>query len=147
MHLLWSDSKKYTHIVVIQLLNLVQLFVTPWTAAHQAPLSSIISWSLPKFMSIELVMLPNHLILCCPLLSPSVFPSSRIFSNESALCIRWPKYCSFSFSNSLPNEYSWLISFRTDFFDLLAVQGTLKGLLQHHNLTASILQRSAFFMV
>ena len=122
-------------------------FVTPWTAAHQAPLSSIISWSLPKFMSIELVMLPNHLIVCCPLLSPSVFPSSRIFSNESALCIKWPKYCSFSFSNSLPNEYSWLISFRTDFFDLLVVQGTLKGLLQHHNLTASILQCSAFFMV
>ena len=134
-------------LFVVQLLSRVRLFTTPWTAAHQAPLSSIISWSLPKFMSIELVMLPNHLIVCGPLLSPSVFPSSRIFSNESALCIKWPKYCSFSFSNSLPNEYSWLISFRTDFFDLLVVQGTLKGLLQHHNLTASILQCSAFFMV
>ena len=130
------------------MLNLVQLFATPWTAAHQAPLSSIISWSLPKLTSIESVMLSNHLILCCLLLlSPSVFPSSRNFSNESALCLRWPKYWSFSFSNSLPSKYSGLISFRIDLFDLLAVQGTLKGLLQYHNLRASILQRSAYFMV
>ena len=100
---------------------------------HQAPLSSTISWSLHKFTSIESVMLSNHLILCSPLLLPSIFPSIRIFSNELALCIRWPKYWSFSFSISPSSEYSGLISFRMDWLDLLAVQGTLKSLLQHHS--------------
>ena len=118
----------------VQSLSCVQLFVTPWTAAHQASLSITSSWSLLKLMSIESVMLSNHLILCRPLLlPPSVFPSIRVFSNESVLHIRWPKYWSFSFSNSPSNEYSGLISFRVDWLDLLAVQGTLKSLLQHHN--------------
>ena len=99
------------------------------------------------FMSIELVMPSNHLILCCPLLLPSIFPSIRVFSNESVLCIRWPKYWSFSFSISPSNECSGLISFRMDWLDLLAVQGTLKSLLQHHSSKASILQHSAFFIV
>ena len=118
------------------------LFVTPWTAARQAPLSFTVSWGLLKFMSIESVMLSNHLILCCPLLLlPSIFPSIRIFSNESVLHIRWPKYWSFSISPS--NEYSGQISFRIDWFDLLAVQGTLKSLLQHHSLKASLLRCSA----
>ena len=125
----------------------VRLFATPWNAAHQASLSSTISWSLLKLMSIESVMPSNHLILCCPLLLPSVFPSIKVFSNESVLCIRWPKYWSFSFSISPPNEYSGLISFRTDWLDLPAVQGTLKSLLQHHSSKASILRRSAFFIV
>ena len=116
----------------------VLLFVTAWTAKRQAPLSSTISWSLLRFMSIESVMLSNHLILCCLLLLlPSIFPSIRVFSNESALRIRWTKNWSFSISPS--SEYSVLISFRMDWFDLLAVQGTLKSLLQHHNLKASIL--------
>ena len=120
--------------------------MTPWTAAPQASLSITISWSLLRLMSIESVMASNHLILCHPrLLLPSIFPSSKVFSNESVLCIRWPKYGSFSFSPS--NEYSGLISFRIDWFDLLAVQGTLKSLLQHHSSKASILQCSAFFMV
>ena len=120
----------------------------PWTAARQASLSITNSQSLLKLMSIELVMLSSHLILCHPLLLlPSIFPSKRVFSNESVLCIRWPKYWSFSFSISPSNEYSWLISFRIDWFDLLAVQGTLKSLLQHHNSKASILQHSALFMV
>ena len=114
---------------VVQSLSCVQLFETPWTAALQAPLSSIFR-SLLKFMSIESGMLSNHLILCCPLLLlPSVFPSIRVFSSESALHIRWPKYWSFSISSS--NEYSGLISLKIDWFDLLAVQGTLKSLLQH----------------
>ena len=122
--------------------------MTPWTAARQASLSIINSWSLLKLMSIELVMPSNHLILCCPLLLlPSIFPSIRIFSNESVLPIRWPKYWSFSFSTSPSNEYSGLISFRMDRLDLLAVQGTLKSLLQHHSSKASILQHSAFFIV
>ena len=122
------------------------LFVTPWTEAHQASLSFTISWSLLKLMSIEKVMLSNHFILCCPLLlMPSIFPSIRVFSSESALHIRWPKYWSFSISPS--NEYSGSISFRIEWFDLLAVQGTLKSLLQHHSLKASILQCSAFCMV
>ena len=109
----------------------VQLFVTPWTAAHQASLSITNSRSLPKFMSIESVMPSNHLILCCPLLFlPSIFPIMRVLSNESALHIRWPKYWSFTFSVSLSNEYSGLISFRMDWFDLPAIQGTLKSLLQ-----------------
>ena len=119
--------------------------VTPGTSARQT-LSSIISQSLLKFMSIEFVMLSIYLILCCPLLLlPSVLPSMRVFSNESALCIRWPKYWSFSISPS--NEYSGLISFSIDWFDLLSVQGTLKSLLQHHNSKALIFQCSAFFMV
>ena len=107
---------------------------TPWAVACQASLSLTISQSLPKFMSIELVMPSNHFILCCPLLLlPSVFPSIRVFSNESVLCIRWPKYWSFSFSIGPSNEYSGLISFRIDWFDLLVVQGTLRSLLQHHS--------------
>ena len=106
--------------------------MTPWTASHQASLSIINSWSLLKLMSIESVMPSNHLILCHPLLLPSVFPSIRVFSNEAVLCIRWPKYWSFSFSLSPFDEYSGLFSFRTDWFDLLTVQGTLKSLLQHH---------------
>ena len=112
----------------------VQLFMTPWTVALQASLSITNSWSLLKLMSIESVMPSNHLILCCPLLlPPSIFPSIRIFSNESVLFIRWPKYWSFSFSISPSNEYSGLISFRMDWLHLLAVQGTLKSLLQHHS--------------
>ena len=119
-----------------------------WTAACQASLSIINSQSLLKFMSIQSVMPSNHLILCCPLLLlPSIFPSIRVFSNESALHIRWPKYWSFSFSISPSCEYSGLISFRMDWLDLLAVQGTLKSLLQHHSSKASILQHSALFMV
>ena len=119
--------------------------VTPWTAAHQAALSITSSWSLLKLMSIKSVMPSNHLILCCPLLLlPSIFPSIRVFPNKAVLCIRWPKYWSVSFSPS--NEYSGLISFRNDWFDLLAVQGTLKHLLQYHNSKASVLQHSAFFM-
>ena len=136
------------HLSSVQSFSLVQLFATPWTAAHQASLSITNSQSSPKPMSIELVMPSNHLILCCPLLLlPSIFPSIRVFSNESALRIRWPKYWSFSFSISPSNEYSGLISFRMDWLDLLAVQGTLKSLLQHHSSKASILQRSAFFIV
>ena len=132
----------------VQLLSHVRLFATQWTAASQALLFIPNSWSLPKLMSIELVMPSNHLVLCRPLLLlPSIFPSIRVFSNESALRIRWPKYWSFSFSISPSNEYSRLISFRTDWLDLLAVQGTLKSLLQHHSSKASILRRSAFFIV
>ena len=122
--------------------------MTSWTAAHQTSLSNTISQSLLKLMSIELVMPSNHLILCRPLLLlPSTFPSTRVFSNESALRIRWPKYWHFSFSISPSNEYSGMISFRTNWFDLLAVQGTLKSLLQQHNSKASILWHSVFFMV
>ena len=122
--------------------------MTPWTAAHQASLATTNSWSLLKLMSIESVMPYNHLILCCPLLHPpSIFPSIRVFSNESALHIRWPKDWSFSFSISPSNEYSGLVSFRMDWLDLLAVQGTLKSLLQQHSSKASILQHSAFFLV
>ena len=132
----------------VQLLSCVQLFVTPWTAACQASLSITNSWSLPKPMSIESVMPSNHLILCRPLLLlASIFPSITVFSNESALRIRWPKYCSFSFNISPSNEHPGLISFRMDWLDLIAVQGTLKSLLQHHNSKASILRRSAFFTV
>ena len=121
---------------------------TPWPAARQASLSITISQTLLKLMSIESVMPANHLILCRPLLlPPSVFPSIRVFSNESALHIRWPKYWSFSFSISPSNECSGLISFRMDWLDLLAVQGTLKNLLQYHSSKASILWHSAFFMV
>ena len=132
----------------VQLLSRVQLFVTPWTAACQASLSITNSQSLLKLMSISSVIPSNHLILCHPLfLQPSIFPSIRVFSNESALRIRWPKDWSFSFSISPSNEYSGLISFRMDWLDLLAVQGTLKSLLQHHSSKAPILRRSAFFMV
>ena len=126
----------------------IRLFVTPWTAAYQVSLSFTISQSLLKLMSIESVMPSNHPILCYPLLLlPSIFPSIRVFSNDSALRIRWPKCWSFSFSISPSNEYSGLISFRMDWLDLLAVQGTLKSLLQHHGSKASILQHSAFFIV
>ena len=122
--------------------------VTPWTAACQASLSITISQSLLKLMSIELLMPSNHLILCCScLLLPSIFPSIRVFSNESVLHIRWPKYWSFSFNISPSNEHSGLISFRMDLLDLPAVQGTLKSLLQHHSSKASILLHSAFFIV
>ena len=132
----------------VQLFSYVQLFTTPWTAAYQAFLSITNSWSLLKLMSTELVMPSNHLILSHPLLlPPSIFPSSRVFSDESALLIRWPKYWSFSFSISPSNEYSGLISFRMDWLDPLAVQGTLKSLLQHHSSKASILRHSAFFIV
>ena len=122
--------------------------MTSWPAAHQAPLSSTISWTWLKLMSTESVMPSNHLILCHPLLlPPSIFPSIRAFSNESALRMRWPKHWSFSFSISPSNEYSGLISFTIDWFDLLAVQGTLKSLLQYYSSKASILWCSAFFMV
>ena len=132
----------------VQSLSHVQLFVTPWTAARQASLSITNSQGLLKLMSIELVMPFNHLILSRPLLlPPSIFPSMRVFSNESVFHIKWPKYWSFSFSVSLSNEYSGLISFRMDWLDLLAVQGTLKSLLQHHSSRASVLQCSAFFTV
>ena len=119
-----------------------------WLFAHQASLSITNSWSPPKPMSIELVMPTNHLILCCPLLLlPSIFPSIRVFSNELALCIRWPKDWSFGFNLSASNEHPGLISFRMDWLDLLAVQGALKSLLQHHSSNASVLQHSAFFIV
>ena len=128
----------------VQSLSRVRLFVTPWSAAHQASLSITNSRSLLKFMSIESVMPSSHLILCHPLLlPPSIFPSIRFFSNESVLRIRWTKYWSFSFSICPSNEYSGLISFRMDRLDLLAVQGTLNSLLQHHSSKASILRHSA----
>ena len=126
----------------------VQLFVTLWTVACKASLSITNSQSLLKLMSIKSVMPSNYLILCCPLLLPlSIYPSIRVFSNESVLCIRWPKYWSFSFSISPSNEYSGLISFRIDWLDLLAVQGTRKSLLQHHSSKASILRHSALLRV
>ena len=132
----------------VQSLSHVGLFVTPWTAARQVSLSITNSQRLLKLMSIESVMPSSHLILCRPLLLlPSVFPSIRVFSNESTLCMRWPKYWSFSFSISPSNEHSGLISFRMDWSDLLAVQGTLKSLLEHHSSRASILLCSAFFIV
>ena len=132
----------------VQLLSCVRLFATPWAAARQASLSITSTHSSPKLVSIELVMPFNHLILCRPLLlPPSVFPSIRVFSNESVLRIRWPKYCSFSFSICPSNEYSGLISLRMDWLDLPAVQWTLKSLLQHHSLKTSILWCSAFFKV
>ena len=132
----------------VQSLSCVQLFATPWTVACQASLSITNSWNLFKLMSIKLVMPSNYLILCHPLLLlPSVISSNRVFSSESVLHIRSPKYWSFSFSISPSNEYSGLISFRIDWFDLLLVQGTLKSLLQHHKSKASILRHSAFFTV
>ena len=136
---MFSSVQSFTH---------VRLSATPWTIAHQASLSITNSWSLPKPMSINSVMPSNHLILCHPLLLlPSIFPSIRVFLNESALHIRWPKYQNFSFSISPSSEYSGLISFRMGWLDLLAVQGTLKSLLQHHSSKASILRYSAFFTV
>ena len=132
----------------VQLLSPVCFFVTLWTAAHQASLSITNSWSSTKLMSLELVMPSNHLILCRPLfILPSIFPSIRVFSSESALHIRWPRYWSFSFNISPSSEHPGLISFRIDWLDLLAVQGTLKSLLQHHSSKASILWHSAFFIV
>jgi len=132
----------------VQLLSRVWLFATPWITARQASLSITNSRSSFKLMSIESVMPSNHLILCRPfLLLPSIFPSIRVLSNESTLRIRWPKYWSFSFSISPSNEYSGLVYFRMDWLELLAVQGTLKSLLQHHSSKASILRCSAFFTV
>ena len=132
----------------VQSLSCVWLFATPWTAAHEASLSITTSRSSPKPMSIESVMPSNHLILCYPLLlQPSIFLIIRVFSNESALCIRWPKYWNFSFNISPSNEHPGPISFWMDWLDLLAVQGTLKSLLQHHSSKAPILQHSAFFTV
>ena len=132
----------------VQSLSRVRLFVAPWTAAHQASLFFTVSRSFLKLMCIESVMPSKHLILCHPLLLlPLIFPSIRVFSNESALYIRWAKYWSFSFSINLSNEYSGLVSFRIDWFDLIALQRTLKGLLQHHSWKVSILQCSDFFIV
>ena len=142
------QHKEYCQISSVQLLSRVQLFATSWTAARQGCLSNTTSQSLLKLMSIESVMPSNHLILCRPLLLlSSIFPSIRVFTNESVLLIRWPKYQSLSFNISPSNEYSGLISISMDWLDLLAVQGTLKSLLQHHSSKASILQCSAFFMV
>ena len=141
----WYMSIQFS---LVQSLRHVWLFVTPWTAALQASLSITNCWSLLKLMSFESVMPSNHLILCHPLLPPpSIFPSIRVFSNESILCISWPEYWSFSFSIIPSNEYSGQISFGMDWLDLLAVQGTLKSLLQHHSSKASILWHSAFFIV
>ena len=144
----WLQSPSAVIFSSVQSLSRIQLFATPWTTARQASLCITNSWSPPKPMSIELVMPSNHLILCHPLLLlPSIFPSIRVFSNESVLYFRWPKHWSFSFNISPSNEHPGLISFRMDWLDLLAVQGTLKSLLQHHSLKASILRRSAFFIV
>ena len=141
----WDVSFQFSSV---QSLSHVQLFATPWTVARQASLSITNSQSLFKLMSIELAMPSNHLILCRPLLLlPSIFPSIRVFSNESVLCMRCPKYWSFSFSISLSNEHSGLISFRIDWLDLLTLQGILKSLLQHHSFKASILWHSVFFMI
>ena len=145
----WIKQRKTTRpFSSVQSLSHVGLFVTAWTAACQAALSITNSQSPPKPMSIEAVMPSNHLILCYPLLLlPSIFPSIKVFSNESALCIKWPRYWSFSFNISPPNEHPGLISFRMDWLDLLAVQGTLKSILQHHSSKASIILHSAFFIV
>ena len=146
-----SQKHKYCMILLhfssVQLLSRVWLFATPWTTAHQAFLSITHSQSLLKLMFIESVMPSNHLILCHPLLLPSIFPSIRVFSDESVLHIRWPKYWSLSFNISPSSVHSGLISFRMDWFDLLAVQWTLKSPLQHHSSKASILKCSAFFIV
>ena len=144
----WNSFLSWLKRSSVRLLICIWLFAAPWTAAHQAFLSITNSWNLLKLMSIELVMPSNHLILCHPLLLlPSIFPSIRVFASESVLHIRWPKYWSFGFSISLYNEHSRLISFRMDWLDLLAVQGTLKNLLQPHSSKASILRHSAFFVV
>ena len=145
--ILWARIMEWVNQSV-QSLSRVQLFATPWTAAHQASLSITNAQSLLKLMSISSIMPFNHLILCHPLLLlPSIFPSIRVFSNESVLHVRWPKYWSFSFNISPSNEYSELIYFRMDWLELLVVQGTLKHLLQHHSSKASILWHSAFFIV
>ena len=147
-HVYWMKSPITFQFSSVQLLSHVWLFVTPWTAARQASLSITNSWSLLRLMSIQSVMLSNHLILCHPLLLlPSIFPSMRVFPNESVLWIRWPKYWSFSFNINPSNKHPGLISFRMDWLDLLAVQGTVKSLLQHHSSKASIFQCSAFFTV
>ena len=144
-HFIWDPI---VPCAIVQSLSHVWLFATPWTATLQASLSFTISQSLLKLLSIESVMPSNHLMLCHPLLLlPSVFPRTMVYSNELALHIRWPKYWSFSFSTSPSSKYSGLISFRIDWFDLLAIQGTLKSLLQHHSLKTSILWCSAFLMV
>ena len=144
----WTMYGHKFYFSSVQLLNNVWLFATPWTTASQASLSVTNFRSLLKLMSIKLVMPSNQLILCRPLLLlPSIFPSIRVFSNESVLHITWPKYWSFSFSINPPNEYSGLISFRMEWLDILAVQGTLKSLLQHHSSETSILYHSAFFIV
>ena len=141
-------SPHYSVSKSVQSLSHVRLFVTPWIAARQTSLSITYSCSLPRLMSIESVMQSNHLILCVPFISCfQSFPASRVFSNESALRIRWPKYWRFSFNISPSNEHPGLISIRMDWLDLLAVQGTLKSLLQHHSSKASIPQHSAFFLV
>ena len=143
-----KTKTRTTTVAAVQSLSRVQLFATLWTEACQAFPFFTISQSLLKFMSIESVMPSNQLVLCHPLfLLPSIFPSIRVFSNESAVCIRWPKYWHFGFSISPSNEHSGLISFRMDWFDLLAVQGSLKSLLQHHSSKASILRHSAFLTV
>ena len=145
---IWVFGEQEARFSSFQSLSCVRLFVTPWTTAFQASLSTTNSQSPPKLTSIESVMPSNHLILWRPLLlQPSVFPSIRVFSSESALRIRWPKDWNFGFNISPSNEHPGLISFRMDWLDLLAVQGTLKSLPQHHSLKASILQRSPFFTV
>ena len=143
----WISGTNRKRFSSVQSFSRVQLFATPRTAACQAPLFSTKPQSLPKHRSIQSVMSSNHLILCHPLLLPSVFPNIRVFSNESALRIRWPKYRSFSFNIRLTNVHPGLICFRIDWLDLLAVQGALKNLLQHHSSKASILQHLAFFIV
>ena len=143
-----QNSVKQLSFSSVQLLSRVRLFATPWTAARQASLSITNSWSPPKPMSTESVMPSNHVILCHPLLLlPSIFPIIRVFSNESVLHIMWPKYWSFSLNISSSNQQPGLVSFRMDWLDLLAVQGTFKSLLQHHSSKASILRHSAFFTV
>ena len=143
-----KQTKKTTYFSPVQSLSCVWLFATPWTVARQASLSITNTQSLLRLMSIESVMPSNYLILSCPLLlKPSILPSIRVFFSESVLCIRWPKYWSFSFSMSPSNKYSGLISFRIDWLDLLAVQGILQSLLQHHSSKVSILQHSAFSTV
>ena len=147
-HCLIIWTYKIISYVVVQLLSHIWFYFTPWTAALQSSLSFTISWSFLKLMSIESSMPSNHLVLCHPfLLLPSFFPSMRVFSNGSTLCIRWPKYWSLSFSINPSNEYSGFISFRIDYFDLLAVQGALRSLLQHHSSKASILHFSASFII
>ena len=146
----WEKSLHYNssgQFSSVQSLSHVRFFATPWTAARQASLSITNSQSLPKLLSIESVMPSSHLILCCPLLLPPIPPSIRVFPSESTFHMRWPKYWRFSFSISPSSEHPGLISFRIDWLDLLAVQGTLKSLLQHHSSKASILQCSAFFIV
>ena len=147
-HIVWFHLCEIFQFSSVQSLSHVRLFEIPWITVRQASLSITNSWSSLKLMSIESAMPSSHLILCRPLLLlPPIPPSIKVFSNESTLCMRWPKYWSFSFSISPSNEHPGLISFRMDWLDLLAVQGTLKSLLQHHSSKASILRRSAFFTI